>query len=53
MIACWGDKEERWKSLPQFIAQDYIEIWEAFLIPFIENRFGEDEVIFQDDNTTV
>ena len=31
-------------------AQVYIEILDTCLIPSIENMFGDDDVIFQDDN---
>ena len=30
----------------------YIEILDNFLIPSIENRFSDDEVIFQEDNAS-
>ena len=33
-------------------AHVYIEIVDNFLIPAIENRFGDNEIIFQDDNAS-
>ena len=33
-------------------AHVYIEIQDNFLIPFIENWFGDEEVIFQYDNVS-
>ena len=33
-------------------AQVYIEILDTCLVPSIENRFGDDDVIFQDDNAS-
>uniref|UniRef100_A0A3B5QWB7 Tc1-like transposase DDE domain-containing protein n=1 Tax=Xiphophorus maculatus TaxID=8083 RepID=A0A3B5QWB7_XIPMA len=33
-------------------AQVYIDILDSFLIPSIEQMFGDDEVIFQDDNAS-
>ena len=33
-------------------AHVYLEILDNFLIPLIENWFGDDEVIFQDDDTS-
>ena len=33
-------------------AHIYIEFLDNFLIPSVENRFGNDEVISQDDNTS-
>uniref|UniRef100_A0A3B5LXN8 Tc1-like transposase DDE domain-containing protein n=1 Tax=Xiphophorus couchianus TaxID=32473 RepID=A0A3B5LXN8_9TELE len=33
-------------------AQVYIDILDSFLIPSIEQMFGDDEIIFQDDNAS-
>lgn len=33
-------------------AHAYINILDNFLIPFIENQFGNDEVSFQDNNAS-
>lgn len=33
-------------------AQVYIEILDTFLLPSMEEKFGDDEVIFQDDNAS-
>ena len=32
--------------------RDYIDVLEHFFIPSIEDHFGDDDVIFQDDNAS-